>query len=73
VWSWYKRTIEEFGIHSIPLFSFSVPAIGAVGGPFRARSSSDGADAYVVRGSMSTEYFAELFEVGQPATRCFAG
>ena len=60
VWYWYGATIREKGIHSIPLFSFSVPAIEAVGGPFR----DSGADeAYVVRGSMDTEYFAELLEV----------
>jgi len=61
VWSWYGRTIREFGIRSIPLFSFSVPAIGVSGGPFRPLG--EGGDAYVVRGSMNADYFLELFEV----------
>jgi predicted DsbA family dithiol-disulfide isomerase len=60
VWESYDRTINHFGIRSIPLFSFSVPAIDAVGGPFRPKGKHD---AYVVRGSMSAEFFLELFEV----------
>lgn len=61
VWHWYGATIQQYGIHSIPLFAFSVPRpIDAVGGPFRAKGK---ADAYVVRGSMSTEFFLEMFEV----------
>ena len=32
VWRSYGRTIRELRIHSIPLFSMSVPQIGAVGG-----------------------------------------
>ena len=59
VWAWYGRTIEEKGIHSIPLFAFSVPAIGAVGGPFRAKQKDN---PFIVRGSMDAEYFLELFE-----------
>ena len=51
VWHWYGATIREKKIHSIPLFSFSVPSIGTIGRPFR----EPGADqAYVVRGSMDT-------------------
>ena len=60
VWHWYGATIREKKIHSIPLFSFSVPSIDAIGGPFR-ESGAD--EAYVVRGSMDTPYFAELLEV----------
>ena len=37
-----------------------MPSIDAVGGPFR-ESGAD--EAYVVRGSMDTPYFAELLEV----------
>ena len=60
VWRSYGRTIRELNIHSIPLFSFSVPSIGAVGGPFRPPGK---AEAYVVRGSMDHNFFLELFEV----------
>ena len=49
-------TIEEKGIHSIPLFAFSIPAINAVGGPFRSnatatadRDGAEPAEPYVVR------------------------
>jgi len=59
VWRSYGETIHDRRIHSIPLFAFCVPAIGAVGGPFR----TGGADAaYVVRGSMDADYFLDLFE-----------
>jgi predicted DsbA family dithiol-disulfide isomerase len=61
VWSWYGRTVREFGIRAIPLFAFSVPRIGVSGGPFQPLGA--GGDAYVVRGSMSADYFTELFEV----------
>ena len=44
----------------IPLFAFSVPSIGAVGGPFRLPGKHE---AYVVRGSMDEDYFFKLFEV----------
>lgn len=60
VWRSYGRTIRELGIHSIPLFAFSVPTIDAVGGPFRPPGTYD---AFVVRGSMDASYFYELFEV----------
>lgn len=60
VWESYGRTIREKRIHSIPLFSLSVPSIGAVGGPFRAPGPSE---AYVVRGSMDKDYFLALLEL----------
>lgn len=60
VWGWYRRTIDEKGIHSIPLFVFNVGAVGAVGGPFRLRGA---ADPYIARGSMDDDYFLDLFEV----------
>ena len=64
VWHWYGATIKEKGIHSIPLFCFSVPALGAVGGPFRNSSSAAAQQQpYIVRGSMDSDYFLELFEV----------
>lgn len=64
VWHWYGATINEKGIHSIPLFCFNVPALDAVGGPFRNASRADGQhQPFVVRGSMDSEYFLELFEV----------
>ena len=59
VWRSYGETIREKRIHSIPLFAFSVPAIGAQGGPFRAAGADE---AYVVRGSMDDGYFLALFE-----------
>ena len=59
VWRSYGTTIREKGIHSIPLFAFNVPAIGAVGGPFRAAGTDE---AYIVRGSMDDNYFLRLFE-----------
>jgi|UniRef100_A0A7S3EYP1 predicted DsbA family dithiol-disulfide isomerase len=60
VWRSYGETIKEKRIHSIPLFAFSVPSIGAVGGPFRDPAEDE---AYVVRGSMSDTYFLDLLEV----------
>jgi predicted DsbA family dithiol-disulfide isomerase len=60
VWKSYGRTIREHGIHSIPLFAMSVPAIDAIGGPMRPTGTFP---AYVVRGSMDRDYFVELFEV----------
>lgn len=59
VWQSYGDTIRLHKIHSIPLFAFSVPAIDAIGGPFRASGADE---AYVVRGSMDAEYFLELLE-----------
>ena len=63
-------TIEEKGIHSIPLFAFSIPAINAVGGPFRpnatttAAADSGGAESaepYVVsRHDLSVIFFKIL-------------
>lgn len=60
VWRSYGRTIRELRIHSIPLFSMSVPQIGAVGGPFRPPGEHE---AFVVRGSMDAAYFLALFEL----------
>ena len=60
VWQSYGRTIREKKIHSIPLFALSVPAIDASGGPFRAAGKHE---AFVVRGSMDTEHFVNLFRV----------
>jgi len=58
VWRSYGETIRDKAIHSIPLFALSVPAIDAVGGPFRSPGRDE---AYVVRGSMDDAYFLELF------------
>ena len=60
VWKSYGDTIRLKRIHSIPLFAMNVPAIDAVGGPFRPPGKHE---AYVVRGSMDSEYFLELLEV----------
>jgi len=60
VWKSYGDTIHKKNIHSIPLFAFSVDAIGAVGGPFRAPGKHE---AYVVRGSMDDRHFLSLFEL----------
>jgi len=60
VWQSYGSTIREAGISAIPLFAFSVPALGAVGGPFRAAGPFE---SYVVRGSSSEERFLGLFEL----------
>ena len=60
VWSSYGETIRTSGIRSIPLFAFSVPALGAVGGPFRAAGRFE---AYVVRGSSDAATFSSLFEL----------
>jgi len=59
VWRSYGETIHDRRIHSIPLFAFCVPAIGAVGGPFRTPGKHE---AFVARGSMDQEYFLALFE-----------
>jgi len=60
VWTSYGATIREAGIRAIPLFAFSVPELGAVGGPFRDAGAYE---AYVVRGSSSEESFVELFNL----------
>jgi len=60
VWRSYGSTIREAGIRAIPLFAFSVPELGAVGGPFRDPGPYE---AYVVRGSSGEESFLELFEL----------
>lgn len=60
VWRSYGATIREAGIRAIPLFAFSVPALGAVGGPFRDAGEYE---AYVVRGSSGEESFLRLFEL----------
>lgn len=60
VWRSYGSTIREAGIRAIPLFSFSVPAIDAVGGPFRKPGTHE---AYVVRGSNSEQSFLDLFKL----------
>ena len=60
VWRSYGSTIREAGIRAIPLFSFSVPELGAVGGPFREPGPYE---AYVVRGSSGEASFLELFEL----------
>ena len=60
VWRSYGATIREAGIRSIPLFSFSVPAIDANGGPFRRAGEYE---AYIVRGSSGKERFVDLFEL----------
>ena len=60
VWRSYGATIREAGIRAIPLFAFSVPELGAVGGPFREPGQYE---AYVVRGSSGEESFLELFEL----------
>jgi predicted DsbA family dithiol-disulfide isomerase len=60
VWRSYGATIREAGIRAIPLFAFSVPALGAVGGPFRAAGPFE---AYVVRGSSGEDHFLQLFEL----------
>lgn len=60
VWRSYGATIREAGIKSIPLFSFSVPAIDARGGPFRSAGEYE---AYVVRGSSGKDNFVDLFEL----------
>jgi len=62
VWRSYGETIREAGIRSIPLFAFSVPSLGACGGPFREAGRYE---AYVVRGSSSEEAFLRLFELIQ--------
>ena len=60
VWRSYGDTIREAGIKAIPLFAFSVPSLGAVGGPFRAPGEYE---SYVVRGSSGEENFLRLFEL----------
>jgi len=69
VWKSYGDTIHKYGIHSIPLFVFNVPAIGAVGGPFRKDSCSREdertrcqREPWVVNGSMDANRFLQIFE-----------
>lgn len=59
VWKSYGSTIREKGIHSIPMFVYNVPKIGAQGGPFRSFGTRP---PWVVRGSMSEAYFFNMFE-----------
>lgn len=59
VWKSYGTTIQEKNIHSIPLFVYSVPSIGASGGPFREAGKRE---PWVVSGSMDEGYFFDLFE-----------
>jgi len=60
VWRSYGDTIREAGIRAIPLFAYSVPELGAVGGPFRQAGEYE---AYVVRGSGDADSFLSLFEL----------
>ena len=53
-------------VESIPLFAFSVPSLGAVGGPFRDAGEDE---AYVVRGSSDEATFLQLFELVQRDAR----
>ena len=58
MWRWYGDAIHAKGIHSIPLFVFNVPALGAVGAPFRAPGIKE---PWVVNGSMDRGFFLRLF------------
>ena len=60
VWQSYGETIRTANIRAIPLFAFSVPDLGAVGGPFR---SAGAYESYVVRGSSGRQNFLNLFEL----------
>lgn len=60
VWASFRSTVQEKNIHSIPLFVFSVPSLGAVGGPFRKPGARE---AYVVQGSGNHDLFLSLLEV----------
>jgi len=58
VWSSYGETIKAKNIHSIPLFVFSAPQLGLVGGPFRAGPGTP----FVINGSMDAPTFLRVFE-----------
>lgn len=60
VWRSYGATIKQANIRAIPLFAFSVPSLGAIGGPFRPAGEYE---SYIVRGSSSHETFLQLFEL----------
>ena len=66
VWRSYSSTIHEAGIKAIPLFAFSVPTLGATGGPFRPPGPFE---SYVVRGSSSEASFLALLELIQRDVR----
>jgi len=57
VWKSYGDTIHGKGIHSIPLFVFSVPALDLVGGPFRSGPGTP----FVLNGSMDADTFLAVF------------
>jgi|UniRef100_A0A7S4GPI4 predicted DsbA family dithiol-disulfide isomerase len=66
VWQSYGATIRDKNIHSIPLFVFNVPSIGAVGGPFRARAARE---PHILNGSMDPDTFLETFTQIYEATK----
>lgn len=58
VWKSYGDTIHGKGIHSIPLFVFSMPQLGLVGGPLRPGPGTP----FVLNGSMDCPTFLRTFE-----------
>mmetsp|Transcript_52485 Transcript_52485/g.130576 ORF Transcript_52485/g.130576 Transcript_52485/m.130576 type:complete len:263 (+) Transcript_52485:237-1025(+) len=63
VWESYGTTIRK-GVRAIPYLVFNVPALGMVGGPFRARGRRE---PVTINGSMNRETFLRVFEAFRDA------
>jgi len=59
VWDSYRTTIDDKGIHAIPLFVFNLAGV-TDGGPFRSRGPR--AEHWEVQGSGNAREFAAVFE-----------
>mmetsp|Transcript_43803 Transcript_43803/g.103560 ORF Transcript_43803/g.103560 Transcript_43803/m.103560 type:complete len:134 (-) Transcript_43803:463-864(-) len=55
VWESYRRTIDDMGIHSIPLFAFSLE------GHERGRPFGSADKAWQINGAQGPEAFLEVF------------
>lgn len=60
VWKSFEETVNVYHIHSIPYFVFHVPDLNMVS-PFQD-SNRGSCSAWIVNGSMNSNFFLELFE-----------
>eukprot|EP00747_Dinoflagellata_sp_TGD_P195840 gnl/TRDRNA2_/TRDRNA2_65110_c0_seq1.p1 gnl/TRDRNA2_/TRDRNA2_65110_c0~~gnl/TRDRNA2_/TRDRNA2_65110_c0_seq1.p1 ORF type:complete len:163 (-),score=34.38 gnl/TRDRNA2_/TRDRNA2_65110_c0_seq1:34-522(-) len=56
VWESYRATVEDKGVHSIPLFVFNVAGM-TDGGPFRSGSGRH----WTIKGAQGAEVFLQVF------------
>mmetsp|Transcript_35190 Transcript_35190/g.64258 ORF Transcript_35190/g.64258 Transcript_35190/m.64258 type:complete len:175 (-) Transcript_35190:74-598(-) len=63
VWESYRATIEDMHIHSIPLFSFSLP------GHDRGHPFGSGSKAWRIHGAQETNSFLNLFRAAVEAAK----